>query len=558
MKFISRKYIWLCMLLFSVLYPNLIVISNGYENAYIFPIKKAAFVLFSFLLFLVPALFIDLRKYLFFSSPFVLLAPVEFFYRRQFGAELSVGVIGAIIDTDINEAYEFLEGIGLLLLLPVVLLAVYLWILKNKLDKDIGFSLRQRFVFAFIPITFLGLLSVKDMVIAKENKLGEAYDDLALTLNKTYPFGTTTKIVKAFGERRKLENYQYEIKDFTFHAKKKDNLREREVYILIIGESARYENWGINGYHRNTSPNLSKMEDIVSYSDFVSSGTLTRDSVPLMITRGTAEEFERTYREKSILSAFKESGFKVYWLSNQAKYSEYDTSVTIHAMEADEAIFLNNDSKQRVISDEELRPMLSEILKREEKRQFIVLHTMGNHYNYSYRYPERFDLYKPSLRETGNVYTGGTDKKEIVVNSYDNSILYVDFFISSMINMVENTQAVGSVIYVSDHGENLFDDERSYFRHGYPTPSRYEVHVPLFIWVSENYKSAYPDKSSNIAANKDKKLNFDNLFYSILDIANIRYDGEDLTKSFANTVLEEDKRKVFTASGEIVEYGGLY
>lgn len=556
---ISRAHIWLCLLLLAILYPNLLVISNGYESAYIFPFKKIIFALFSSLLFLVPASLINLRNYLFFSSPFVLLAPVEFFYRHQFGAELSVGVVGAIIDTDVNEAREFLEGAGALLLLPIVIFAVYLWILKYKLDKDIGFSLRQRLIFAFLPIIFLGLLSVKDMVIAKENKLGEAYDDLAVTLNKTYPYGTMTKVVKAFWEQRRFEDYQNKIRGFTFHAKKKDDLPKREIYVLIIGESSRYQNWGINGYHRNTSPNLSKVENIVSYSDFVSSGTLTRDSVPIMITRGTAAEFEKTYAEKSFLTAFRESGFKVYWISNQAKFSEHDTSTTIHAVEADEAIFLNNDSKQNVTSDEELRPILAEILKREEKDLFIVLHTMGNHYNYSYRYPERFDLYKPSLKGTGGLYTSGADKKEIVVNSYDNSILYVDFFISSVIEMVKNTQAVGSVIYISDHGENLFDDERKYFRHGYPRPSRYEVHVPMFVWMSESYKSAYPDKSRNIATNKDKKLNFDNLFYSILDIANIRYEGEDLTKSFASdNVIIRNERKILTASGEIVEYDDLY
>ncbi len=553
-----NKFIWFGLLLVIILCPNFYVISNQIEYLYISHLKKVLFVLFSILIFLLPLLLIKVRMYFLAASPLVLLAPFEFFYRIRFGTESSVGIIGTVLDTNINEMLEFIEGQTFLLIIPVAAFLLYMWIVINRIEKEMRFNGKYKARFLSLVIIFLGILAVRDMVVARENSASAAYDSFMVRLNKTYPYGTLSKIASAFHEKNNVITYQQNIKDFAFNAVKKDNLKNREIYILIIGEAARYSNWGINGYYRNTSPTLSGINNLISYSDFISSSTMTKTSVPMMITRATAETFDLSYKEKSLLSPFKESGFKVYWISRQAKYSEHDTSITIHAMEADETIFISSETRSDNQYDEQLLPVLDGILDKDEDKLLIVLHTLGSHYKYSYRYPEQFDVFKPSLKGKRHVYIDDAEKKVLLVNSYDNSILYTDFFISSVVNRVQEIDSVSSVIYTSDHGECLFDDERNYFRHANPKPSRYEVHIPMFVWLSGRYIATYPDKSQNIINNRDKKLSSENLFYSLLDMGNIGYVGEDLTKSFASGKLVEAGRKLLTISNDVVEYNSKF
>ena len=175
-----------------------------------------------------------------------------------------------------------------------------------------------------------------------------------------------------------------------------------------------------------------------------------------------------------------------------------------------------------------------------KQRQLIVIHTLGSHFRYNARYPESFCRFTPSLHENTGYDVVSPSNKEVLVNSYDNSICYTDYVLNEIIRKVDDQKAVSAVVYLSDHAENLYDDTRNLAVHGNTEPSIYELHIPLFIWTSTAYRTVRPEKAEAIENHKEKKVSTSNLFHSFLDIAGIRYDGNNKEQSFASPEFRED------------------
>ena len=128
----------------------------------------------------------------------------------------------------------------------------------------------------------------------------------------------------------------------------------------------------------------------------------------------------------------------------------------------------------------------------------------------------------------------------MLVNTYDNSILYTDFFLATTIQKIDSLNAVSALVYVADHGENLFDTPDNIVLHAGSTFTKYDLHVPFFVWTSNKYNQQYHEKEANMIENKDKRLTSDNIFYSFLDMADITFPEQDLSKSIASKQLKED------------------
>ncbi len=552
MNFFTHRYnfLWLFILLVLSLSPNIYLAATGIEYVSGSISKKVSLLIFSAFLFISPLLVVKIRLYLFVMSPLILLIPLEILHVHLYGTSSSVGGTGALIDTNISESVEFIDGFELLICSGPVLFSIFLWIVIAKTKKDFIFTKKFKKALLYISITFFTLIFTRDVFIAPNNSFGCAAGGFTNRFYKTYPIGGFFKLMTVSLCKAEEFYHASALKKFKFNAVKKDNLADREIYILIIGETSRSQNWGINGYHRNTSPNLLNNPDIISYTDVNSVVTQTRTAMPVLFTRASIGNMDLMYKEKSFLSAFKECNFKTYWVSNQGRFA----SPNEH--EADKLIFLTSNIVLETKYDGDMMPLLSKILNGNEQKLFIVLHTLGSHHRSSHRYPDNFNLFKPSSK--GKNITRHPDFKDLYINSYDNSILYTDFFISSVINMVSKTDSVSGVLYISDHGENIFDDDRNLSGHGSPQPSKYETHIPLFLWLSERYRNVYPDKYLSVKMNKDKGIGSDNIFFSILDIANIAYDGEDITRSIASRNLETHKREVLTVNNKRVFFDSLF
>lgn len=360
----------------------------------------------------------------------------------------------------------------------------------------------------------------------------------------TWPFGLAMRGHEFWKEREYLAQLTHKSSLFRFGAKQAKDLDIPQAIVMVIGESSRYDRWSLNGYKRETNPLLSKERNLVSLANVVSAVSATRLSVPVLVSRKPARlSLQAGFSEKSFLTAFKEAGFKTYWLSNQMSYGQFDTPVSVFAKEADVTQFLNlggftNNSSYDEILLDPLRAALTD----PARKKLIVLHTLGNHWNYSHRYPKEFDKWHPSLFGIANPAYTDTAMKPQLNNSYDNSILYTDWFLSHVISELKSLKQMTAMVYVSDHGQTLYDGTCNLAFHGHNT--QFEFHVPAFVWYSNVYRAINPGKVNQLLKNRHAKLATENIFHSLLDLADIHYSTEQLEWSFLNRKFRLHKRYV--------------
>ncbi|WP_028102971.1 phosphoethanolamine transferase [Pseudoduganella violaceinigra] len=363
-------------------------------------------------------------------------------------------------------------------------------------------------------------------------------------LVESWPFGLAARGYDFYKERRYLSELNERSASFVFGARQLDGDHQPEVVVMVLGESSRYDRWSLNGYSRETNPLLGKEGNLVALSDVITPVSATRLSVPVIISRKPAtQSLKDGFSEKSFLTAYKEAGFKTWWLSNQISFGQYDTPVSVFAKEADVVQFLNlggftNNSNFDQVLFEPLKRALAD----PAPKKLIVLHSLGSHWNYSQRHPQEFDKWKPSLFGVNKpVYTDLKIKPQLN-NSYDNSILYTDWFLAQVIGDLKASGQLSSMLYIADHGQTLYDGACRLAFHGHNT--QYEFHVPAFMWFSEQYREHYPDKVESLYRNSKARLATENIFHTMLDVANIRYPDDKPEWSFLSKDFRYHKRVV--------------
>jgi glucan phosphoethanolaminetransferase (alkaline phosphatase superfamily) len=366
------------------------------------------------------------------------------------------------------------------------------------------------------------------------------FDDLA----SSWPFGLTARGIDFYKERRYLAELGQRSNSFSFKAHQPEHNDRPEIVIMVIGESSRYDRWSVNGYARDTNPLLKQEANLVTLPDVITAVSATRLSVPVIISRKPSmQSLKDGFSEKSFLTAYKEAGFKTYWLSNQISFGQFDTPVSVFAKEADVIQFMNlggftNNSN----FDQILLEPLQHAIADPAPKKLIVLHTLGNHWNYSQRYPKDFDRWQPSLFGVDKPVYTDTKIKPQLNNSYDNSILYTDWFLSQVIGQLKGTQQLTSMVYVADHGQTLYDGTCNLAFHGHNT--QYEFHVPALVWYSDEYKERYPEKIRQLIRHRKARLATENIFHTLLDLGDIQYEDEKLEWSFINKQFKQHKRYV--------------
>ncbi|MBA5637319.1 phosphoethanolamine transferase [Duganella sp. LX20W] len=360
----------------------------------------------------------------------------------------------------------------------------------------------------------------------------------------SWPFGLAARFADFWKERRYLAELGERSRSFRFQAHQATPGQEPEIVVLVIGESSRYDRWSLNGYPRDTNPLLKRETNLVSLPDVITAVSATRLSVPVIISRKPSmQSLKDGFSEKSFLTAYKEAGFKTWWLSNQVSFGQFDTPVSVFAKEADVIQFLNlGGFTNRSNFDAVLLEPLARAIADPAPKKLIVLHSLGNHWNYSQRYPKTFDKWQPSLFGVDKPVYTDTKIKPQLNNSYDNSILYTDWFLSQAIASLKQTRQLSTLVYVADHGQTLYDGSCNLAFHGHNT--QFEFHIPAFVWYSDQYRDRYPEKVHQLLRHRKARLATENMFHTLLDLGDIDYPGERLDWSFVNARFKQHKRYV--------------
>lgn len=354
--------------------------------------------------------------------------------------------------------------------------------------------------------------------------------------NQLYPVNICYNLYLAFERNAASENYREASRDFKFDARSEHSADAPEVYVMVVGETARVHNFSLYGYPRNTNPLLSKIPGIKAFPNVTTQSNTTHKSVPMLLSAASAEDFERLFHEKGILAAFKEAGFHTVFISNQLPNHSF---IDFLGEQADEHYFLKKeDASQGNHYDEDLLQKLDEILPLADasssayyryRKLFVVLHSYGSHFNYQERYPRSFAYFKPDSRSEAK-----PENRRDLLNAYDNAIRYTDYILHGIIERLQKWEGVqaktdgvyvqptSAMLYTSDHGENIFDDERSLFLHAAPKVSDYELHVPFIIWTSDGFSKQYPDILKALGENRSKQVQSSlSAFHTMLGIGGI-------------------------------------
>jgi glucan phosphoethanolaminetransferase (alkaline phosphatase superfamily) len=500
---------------------------------------------FGLMVFLIPLFLFrkHLRLYLLLLIPILLIVPFNLGYILYFHSEMSEATILMIMNTNHNEALELLRNYSAVLTIFILIYFLTLYLLYRRVPKTI--NTRKTVYVSFISVMALAISPFPIYVH------GVSYsENIKNALYDIFPGNVVNGISHVLDQNKFAKGNANERKNFRYHSWQDTSIKDKQVHVLIIGESSRYDHWGINGYSRNTSPNLSKRKNLISYSDVAAGGFMTEWAVPLLLTGVGADRYESNFHRKGVTAAFDEAGFDSYWITNQTDFLGF---IQIHSFEAKKGYHLLTDfrSTKNIVMDMQLVDTLKKILGQPGDKKFIIIHGLGSHYSYSARYPIQFDVFKPSNK---SITTKLTDRKRknVLINSYDNSICYTDAVIDSVISLVDKQNAFSSVTYISDHGEDLMDDSRGLTSHHMGTPpTKYIAHIPFFVWYSPKLAAMYPDKISNLLHHKDAKISSQNLIYSLTSMVGIHYPTQDSLKDLTSASYKNNQQLIMGDSWKV-------
>ena len=431
---------------------------------------------------------------------FLIAASQAAYYMDTFGVIIDPVMLDNMLYTDKKEIWG-LMSVGLLVrtlifgVLPAWLVIKYTPKINDSFTsriKLIGLLLLAM-VLVVIPFT-AGYAS-----FIREHRVTRFY------ANPTYFSASIVKFLSQKITTSEVKNLQKTAED----AVKLGKGKHPKLIIMVVGETARFDRFSLNGYHRETNPELKK-QDVISFSNVASCGTSTGVSVPCMFSQLSRKQYnkDKALHMENALDVLAKNGVEVLWRDNNSD----SKGVALRVKYEDFISPTLNPVCEGECRDIGMLHGLNEyIAARKGKDMMIVLHQMGNHGpEYYRRYPKEFARFTPMCM-TGELQDC---KQEEIDNSYDNAILYTDYFLSQVIEFLKkyDDNHETAMFYVSDHGESL--GERGIYLHAMPyaIAPKEQTHVPAVLWLGKNFGYSL-DQVKPFA---DTPLSHDDVFCSLL------------------------------------------
>ena len=298
--------------------------------------------------------------------------------------------------------------------------------------------------------------------------------------------------------------------------------------VLVIGESTSRGHMSLYGYPRQTTPKLDALRDeLAVFTQVVSPRPYTIEVLQQALTLADQENSDPHLTNRvSLMNLMKQAGYKTFWITNQQTLTKRNTMLTNFSQQMDEQFYMNHTRAQNSREyDENVFEPFAKVLADPAERKFIVVHLLGTHMKYEYRYPAEYDRFKD--RQGLPDWPG--EAQVPVINSYDNAVLYNDFVVSTLIQRFSASRAPGFMVYFSDHGEDVFDSPGHAVlgrNEGKPTPPMYTI--PFLVWTSPVWLERHPADLSPYLARPYSTSHF---VHTWADLAGLRFDGFDSEKS---------------------------
>ena len=317
--------------------------------------------------------------------------------------------------------------------------------------------------------------------------------------------------------------------------------KSKGTVIVIIGESASrsYMKAFTPDFQFDNTPWLNEKmtagfesDGFIVYKNAYSSWSQTVPVLQRALTEQSQYNNKEFHNSTSIVDAAKKAGYKTYWFSNQGRYGEFDSAITLVAKTADVAEWTDDAYDFSDKYDSALLPYLEKVDGNENN--FVVLHLMGSHIYYNNRYPKEF---KRWVTEDG---TG----MATAAPAYANTILYTDYILSQIYEYASKNLNLQAMLYFSDHGENLD------ISHNPDVFSFDMVRIPMFIYLSPSYRTTFPERANNLHNHKDRYFTNDMLYDTICGMLNAPSNRYEVRQDFSSAEYGFNRENLTTMLGQ--------
>ncbi len=491
--------------LFTLSLPSIFIASDGFNKA-----------IYGSLILL--ALLNNARLFFWLLAPFFVLSHVALYYALFYKLPTDISFWFLIFGTSSAEVIEFITKANKPFM--VVFYSLYITVgvicYRNMTGK---FFENSRSLWRF---SLMALILIPLSYAPRNENFRDYSLDIYRHFRKAYPQNLVLGYMAAKMEVNKLQELIHQPPNF--NPTIEPSLRHQSAtYVFVLGESARRDHLALYGYPDNTTPLMATQKDLLTFKDMVSYGYNTSTSIPYTLTKTNDNQVS-----PSFLSVFKQAGFKVFWLSNQAQYGQFDSLISAYASVADVTHFMSTHSYSMSAPenyDEKLLPYYEKALADKAEKKLIILHLYGSHADFGKRYPPAMNIFS---------------------STYDNSIYYTDSILKAVINKLASNK-MAAMFYLSDHGLNLGECVGA---EGH-IDAKTSYEVPFLMWLNPSWQKNNAEKYQNLLHRQNSPVHTGDIFDSLTDIAGVHYRSQDLSHSVASANYQYHPRMVKAAQSEL-------
>lgn len=505
----SAKFICLCSLI-TVIY-NYLFVSKVIESSNLW--IGVLFIVTLFLLFVI-AYSLLLQKYVtkVLLAFFIIANTGALYFMQTYNVAIDKIMMINVFQTDKAEVEALFSWKMLLFVILGVLLPLWL-LLKVKIRYG---NFKQELWLRIKMVLSCGLLIILLLLpfISKIDTFLEERKHLLYFMMPSNYIGSTIDALKVMNKHNNLQplNKKAQLNKYW------QNNGRKNLFVIVVGESARAASFSLNGYERATNKPLNPfVKDMMVFKHTKACGTSTAIAVPCMFSPYGQKDFvagSASYIE-NVLDVLAYNGYKAVWREN-------NSSCKGNCSRIETEIFCQDNSCMDTLMQDNLVEKINSI----NDNMVIVLHQYGSHGpDYFLRYPQEFEIYKPVCKD---IELKNCSYDEIR-NAYDNSIVYNSYIMAKMLKELSALKDKYNVVvlYTSDHGESLGEDGVYLHAAVYKYAPHYQTEVPFWIWMPEETRRSMNYDKDCLLSQARKQISHDNLFHSLLGLAGLSIDAYD-------------------------------
>lgn len=466
-------------------------------------------------------------------------------YYVVYGQEFSQSVLFVMFESNANEASEYLGqyfSLKLLLItLAYTLTAIFLW---TRL-RPVYIRKPWQWLVSFAILFGLVLQPMGANMLLHKRSLDESFSRLSSRLEPAAPW----QFIVAYREYQNQLSSLTKLLNSNHALPPLANLQDSSgtaprTLVLVIGESTQRDRMSLYGYPRATTPELDALHKtdplLTVFNDVVTSRPYTIEILQQALTFADQQNPDLYLTKPSLMNLMKQAGYKSFWITNQQTMTQRNTMLTVFSKQTDKQYYMNQQRTQSAREyDTNVLAPFKEVLADPAPKKFIIIHLLGTHIRYDFRYPNgegKFD------GKSDNMPASLGASEQATYNDYDSANVFNDNVVSTLIKDFKQSGQDGFLLYLSDHGEEVYDTPPHQTQgRNEDSPTRAMYEVPFILWTSPGWQQAHPrDFSSDV----DRKYSSSQLIHTWSDLSGLTFDDYDPTRSITSPKFVEVPRLI--------------